>query len=97
MTGILPVVELLVGCKSDAERARWLLTVPLAVLYRDQADIRDALRRAKFSHGERLLDMEVAAMSSVRSRRGQMPPALEQMLDVTRHAVMTYMPMDGAA
>lgn len=70
MTGMLPVVEQLLDCETDAERARWLLTVPLIVLYRDQVAIRQALRAARFTYGEVVLDAEVAALSAVRSDFG---------------------------
>ncbi len=73
MTGMLPVVEQLLDCETDSERARWLLTVPLIVLYRDQVAIRQALRAARFEDGERLLDAEIAELTAVRNHFGIVP------------------------
>lgn len=39
MTGISPVVEELQDCTNDAERARWLLKIPVVMLYREQTAI----------------------------------------------------------
>lgn len=88
MTGMLPVVELLLDCKTDAERARWLLTVPLIVLYRDQVAIRQALRAASFEDGVRLMDAEIAGLTAVRLRSGRIPATIDQSAKIERTAMM---------
>ncbi|HZG29934.1 MAG TPA: hypothetical protein VE079_15880 [Ensifer sp.] len=88
MTGMLPVVEQLLDCESDAERARWLLTVPLIVLYRDQVAIRKALRAASFEDGVRLLDAEIAGLTAVRRRNGLIPATTDLAAKIERTAMM---------
>lgn len=73
MTGLMPIVELLADCQSDAERAQWLLTVPQGVVLRDHTSIRMVLREAGFQVGVECLEIEVAALAAKRTADGGLP------------------------
>jgi hypothetical protein len=73
MNGLLPIVELLADCKTDAERAQWLLSVPQGVIYRDHAAIRAVLRKAQFTLGVECLEVEFAAINATRLPDGGLP------------------------
>ncbi|MUZ65318.1 hypothetical protein GOZ98_21570 [Agrobacterium vitis] len=92
MTDMLPIVEQLCDCRTDAERADWLLRVPQGVIYRDHAAIRTVLRTAGFLAGVDYLDAEFAAINSTRGWQGcwrdsvllTVGAARATMLDVVR-------------
>ncbi|MGN7714650.1 hypothetical protein [Agrobacterium radiobacter] len=84
MTGISPVVEELQDCVNDAERARWLLKIPVVMLYREQTAIYRALRAARFARGEDLVDIEISALLSVRDRFGRLPAEIEATISAAR-------------
>ena len=81
---MLPVVEQLQDCQTDAERARWLLSVPVMVLYRDQTDIYRVLRAARFMRGQRLMNAEISALLAVRNSYGRIPVETEAMVCAER-------------
>lgn len=97
MTGISPIIEQLEDCRSDAERARWLLNVPTFIFYREQLAIGRALRAAGFKHGEQLLDMEISALLSVRDRAGRLPADVDISLVAARAFMETLARKGGAA
>ncbi|WHA40933.1 hypothetical protein [Agrobacterium larrymoorei] len=74
MTGMLPIIEILEDCESDAERARWLLQVPSFVFYRNHTDICRVLRNAGFLKGVDLADLEFSLLVAKRGPDGE-PPA----------------------
>lgn len=84
MTGMLPVVEQLQDCETDAERARWLLSVPVVVLYREQTTIFRVLRSARFARGERLMNAEISALLATRNSYGRIPVEMEAMVCAER-------------
>ena len=96
MTGILPVVELLEECRSDAERARWLLSIPTFIFYREQTNIYRLLRAARFGLGEKLVDIEISALLSVRDRYGRLPAEMDEMVDSMRNCMETLARKGGA-
>ncbi len=49
MTDLMPIVEILADCQTDAARADWLLRAPQGVIYRDHTTIRRVLQEAHFS------------------------------------------------
>lgn len=73
MTDLLPLVELLRDCETDAERAAWLFAVPLGVILRDHMAIRDLLEAAGFEAGVKCLDAELATLHCRRSADGSLP------------------------
>lgn len=73
MTDLMPVVEILLECKTDAERAEWLLRAPQGVIYRDHVAIRRVLQEARFSLGLEALDVEFAAINATRLPDGGLP------------------------
>jgi hypothetical protein len=75
MTDILPIVEQLYDCQTDAERADWLLRVPQGVILRDLSTIRTALRTAGFLAGVACLEVEFAALNATRLPDGGLPEA----------------------
>lgn len=97
MTGILPVVEQLEECRTDAERARWLLSVPTFIFYREQTNIFRVLRASRFGLGEQLVDIEISSLLSVRDRFGRLPAELDQMVSAARNAVAVLARKGGAA
>lgn len=84
MTGISPVIEQLQDCRTDAERARWLLNIPTFTFYREQTAIYRALRKAGFIRGEQLVDLEISALLSVRDHFGRLPADFEDLLNAAR-------------
>lgn len=96
MTGILPVVEQLEECRSDAERARWLLSIPTSIFYREQTNIYRLLRAARFALGEKLVDIEISALLSVRDRYGRLPAEMDEMVDSMRNCMETLARKGGA-
>ncbi len=96
MTGILPVVEQLEECRTDAERARWLLSIPTFIFYREQTNIYRLLRTARFALGERLVDIEISALLSVRDCYGRLPAEMDEMVDSMRNCMETLARKGGA-
>lgn len=84
MTALLPIVELLADCQSDAERADWLLRVPQGVIYRDVCAIRRILQEARFSLGVEALEGEFAAINATRLPDGRLPRTVVLRLDASR-------------
>lgn len=84
MTALLPIVEDLYSAADDAERARWLLTVPQSVLYRDQVMIRPALLRAGMRAALNYLAVEVAAYCAVRRPDGTLRPEITDSRETAR-------------
>lgn len=53
---LTPWIEQLDNCRTDAERARWLLTAPYSQLMTYEFAIRNRLRLARFQLGINYLD-----------------------------------------
>ncbi|MFK0384973.1 hypothetical protein [Agrobacterium sp. NPDC090273] len=87
MSDLMPIVELLADCQTDAERADWLLRAPQGVIYRDHAAIRRVLQAAQFSLGVDALDLEFAAINATRLPDGGLPHTV--VLGV--HAVRSFL------
>ncbi len=84
MSGLLPIVEDLMNATDNGERARWLLTVPASVLYRDQLPIRTLLVRAGFREGLIYLATEIAALCAVREPDGTLKPEITESREIAR-------------
>lgn len=97
MTALLPIVEQLYDCQTDAERADWLLRVPHGIILRDLSTIRMALRGAGFRAGVACLEAEFAALNATRLPDGRLPEAQELAVQEARFFLMDVMRKGGAA
>ncbi|MCM2438730.1 hypothetical protein HGO34_03230 [Agrobacterium vitis] len=88
MTALLPIVEQLCDCQTDAERADWLLRVPQGVICRDNAVIRMVLRTAGFLIGVEYIDAELAALNSTRTEQGCWRDSVLLSIGATRAALL---------
>jgi len=73
MNALLPIVEELADCETDAQRADWLLRVPAGVICRDSSAIRRILMEARFTLGVQAFDLEFAALNATRLADGGLP------------------------
>ena len=87
MTDLMPIVEILADCQTDAARADWLLRAPQGVIYRDHTTIRRVLQEAHFTLGVDALDVEFAAINATRLPDGGLPHSV--VLGV--HAVRSFL------
>lgn len=97
MTGMLPITELLEECTTDAERAKWLLTVPVFIFYRDQTNIYRVLRAARFYRGEELVDLEISGLLSKRDADGEIPADLKNLITTARGFLKSLVRKGGLA
>jgi hypothetical protein len=97
MTPMLPIVEQLYDCQTDAERAYWLLRVPQGIILRDLATIRTALRGAGFLAGIACLEAEFAALNATRLPDGRLPEAQELAVHEARFFLNDIVCKGGAA
>lgn len=97
MTGMLPIIELLEDCDTDAKRAQWLLQVPSFVFYRSLTDIRRVLRAAGFLKGVELLEMEFTLLVATRGADGQPPAEVITNVNAMRGFMRTLVRKGGLA
>ncbi|OLP44142.1 hypothetical protein [Rhizobium oryziradicis] len=96
MTALLPIVEQLYDCQTDAERAAWLLGVPQGIILRDLSAILIALRRAGFLAGIACLEAEFAALNATRLADGRLPEAHELAVNEARRFLADVAQNGGA-
>lgn len=89
-TALLPIVEELLDAADHAERAHWLMAVPLDVLTRERVTIRQALVKANFPEGLAYLEAEIAALSAVRGRDGLAPITVRTTREYARIGVQVF-------
>ncbi|MCA1368089.1 hypothetical protein I6F15_11820 [Bradyrhizobium sp. BRP14] len=87
MTTLLPIIEELSEATDHAARARWLLAVPLAVIFRDQVTIRRLLSAGRFHEGLAYLEAEIAALSATRLKDGLAPITIRSTREYARIGV----------
>jgi len=97
MNDKLPLFETLDAARSDADRARWLLAVPLSILMTYQKAIRDRCRVAGFADGIAYVDMMMTALRSVRGRDGQFADNAREILEVASNSLITIVRADSYA
>lgn len=97
MRNMLPIVEQLYDCQTDAERAAWLLQVPQGIILRDLSTIRTALRGAGFLAGVACLEVEFAALNATRLPDGRLPEAQELAVHEARFFLKDVVRKGGAA
>lgn len=97
MTGMLPITEQLQECSSDAERAKWLLSVPAFIFYRDQVNIYRLLRAARFMRGVELVDLEISGLLSTRDLDGRIPVEIAQLIEASRGFLKSLVKKGGLA
>lgn len=91
MSGLLPIIEDLMNAANDGERARWLLTVPASVLYREQLSIRSLLVRADLREGLTYLAAEIAALCAVRESDGTLNSEITQSSEIARAELLALL------
>jgi hypothetical protein len=84
MSDVTPILEILMDCQSDAERADWLLRAPKGILFRDYCNIRRILAAAQFARGVDALDVEFAAINATRMAGGELPAAIAAGVETAR-------------
>jgi hypothetical protein len=97
---MLPVVEILADCLTDAERAEWLLRVPDGIIMRDRLKIKDVLVAAGFHLGDTFLEVRFSILNATRGADGDLPPGLRTMLEKARstmRAIAFAAPSKGGA
>lgn len=98
MMQMLPLVEILADCTTDADRAEWLLKVPDGIVLRDFESIRNLLLTARFRHGADFLGMRLAALQATRNVAGELPDDVRAALEMARsamRAIALAMPPEG--
>lgn len=88
MNHLLPIIEILMDCKSDQERADWLLRCPLSVLMTYQATIHQRLAHAGFHDGVAYLEAELVALRGVRCHTGDLVDGPRRVREAGRLAMM---------
>ena len=96
MSALLPIVEELADCETDAQRADWLLRVPAGVICRDCSAIRRILMEAHFTFGLQAYEVEYAAIHATRLANGGLPPLLLRGLRATRTRLRKMVRKGGA-
>lgn len=77
---MLPIVEILDGCQTDAERADWLLRVPDGVVLRDFDQITAILLTSGCRLGAEFLRVRLAGLHATRDGRGDLPAGVRGTL-----------------
>ena len=96
MNALLPIVEELADCETDAQRADWLLRVPASIISRDCSTIRRILMEARFAFGLQAFEVEYAAIHATRLANGGLPPLLLRGLRATRARLRKIVRKGGA-
>ena len=97
MNDELPLFQTLDVARSDADRALWLLAVPLSLLVTYQTAIRARCRAAGFTDGVDYVDLMMAVMRSVRGRDGQFADNSGMMLAIANNSLTTIVRADSYA
>lgn len=84
MTYMLPIIDELAACVTDAERAEWLLRAPDGIIVRDVESIRAVLLVAGFRFGADALDVRYAALYATRTKGGDLPASTRENLEIHR-------------
>ncbi|HEX5934229.1 MAG TPA: hypothetical protein VFY63_08685 [Pseudorhizobium sp.] len=84
MTHMLPLLDILRDCETDAARAEWLLQVPDGIVLRDCTRIAELLAAASFHLGATFLEIRFSTLNATRSADGDLPPELRAVLEKAR-------------
>jgi hypothetical protein len=96
MSALLPIVEELADCETDAQRADWLLRVPAGVICRDSSAIRRILMEARFTLGVQAFDLEFAALNATRLADGGLPQTVVLGVQAVRSFLREIVRKGGA-
>jgi len=96
MNALLPIVEELADCETDAQRADWLLRVPAGVICRDSSAIRLILVEARFTLGVQAFDLEFAAINATRLADGGLPQTVVLGVQAVRSFLREIVRKGGA-
>lgn len=89
MSNLVPIIEELENCRSDAERARWLLQCPAGYLGKYEMMIRNRLRIAGFAAGIDALETERLVIWMPRKPDGGLSDKAAEMLSQSRQILVT--------
>lgn len=89
VSNLVPIIEELESCRSDAERARWLLQCPPGYLGKYEVTIRNRLRIAGFAAGVEALETERLVIWMPRRPDGGMSDKAAEMLGQSRKILIT--------
>ncbi|MBZ5760262.1 hypothetical protein LAV84_06835 [Rhizobium sp. VS19-DR104.2] len=84
MTGLLPILEELLDCQTDLQRAQWLLACPFGILQGHGYRIKEILDDAGFVAGVEYVDLERVALMAVRDAMGNHTPKTNDVLSRAR-------------
>ena len=96
MNALLPIVEELADCETDAQRADWLLRVPAGVICRDSSAIRRILMEARVTLGVQAFDLEFAALTATRLADGGLPQTVVLGVQAVRSFLREIVRKGGA-
>ena len=88
MNELLPIIEELANCKTDAERALWLLQCPRGILFKYEFTIRNRLYNAFFPQGIAYIEAEMSLHQAVRQSNGEHRPTTLAMLAAARDQLL---------
>lgn len=89
MSNLVPIIEELENCRSDAERARWLLRCPSGYLGKYEMTIRNRLMIAGFTAGLDALETERIAIWMPRKPDGGLSDKAAELLGQSRQILVT--------
>lgn len=84
MNPLVPIIEELEACRSDAARARWLLQCPPGYLGKYEMTIRNRLRSAGFLAGVEALETERLVIWMPRKADGSLSDKARELLEQSR-------------
>jgi hypothetical protein len=96
MSALLPIVEELADCETDAQRADWLLRVPAGVICRDCSAIRRILMEAHFTFGLQAFAVEYSALHATRLADGGLPQTVVLSVQAIRSLLREIVRKGGA-
>lgn len=77
----LPAVEELAAVRTDRERAEWLLTVPLGLIYKHHNQVREVLENCQFTTGLNFVTLTVAFFSMRRDLNGNAAAGMQKAFE----------------
>lgn len=95
MSNLVPIIEELENCRTDAARARWLLQCPPGYLGKYENIIRIRLRGAGFLLGVEALETERLVIWMPRQPDGRLGPKAEELLAQSRGLLIAIADGDG--
>jgi hypothetical protein len=95
LSQLLPIIEELADCETDAQRADWLLRVPASVICRDGSAIRRILMETRFTFGVQAFEVEYSALHATRLADGALPQTVILSVQAIRALLREIMRKGG--